>query len=249
MRDVFDECKKRNIPSVGYHLDLFKGIKREIDLQNDPYWNIEYFFTVDRLFVDDLKKKGIKAYYLPAGVLEDECNLHSFDNDYKHDIIFTGSRGYHSEYPYRSRLIDWLMDAYKERFKHYGGDGIKVVRGGGLNKLYAETKIIIGDTLCKDFTYPYYLSDRFFEVPGRGGFMIFPYIFGADKFLEDRKEVVYYRYNDFEDLKNKIDYYIEHNREREAIRIAGHERVKNNHTYTQRLKHLLDVINNDRNIN
>lgn len=73
IEDIYKLAKKMNIPTVGYHLDLWKGIQREADLETDPYWNIEYFFTVDKLFVADLEKKGIKAHYLPAGVFEDEA--------------------------------------------------------------------------------------------------------------------------------------------------------------------------------
>lgn len=162
--------------------------------------------------------------------------------EYKHDIIFTGAYHYHPEHKYRCELIDWLRNTYGGQFTHYGGGGLPGVRGLELNRLYQQTKIVIGDTLCKNFDYPFYFSDRLFEVTGRGGFMIFPYIKGLEAFFEIGKEIVTYQFGNFGELKEKIDYYLTHNEEREAIRLAGHERTKREHTYRHRLTTLLNTI-------
>ena len=240
--------RANNIPSVGYHLDLWKGIKREADLNTDPYWNIEYFFTVDKLFVDDLSKRGIKAHYLPAGVLEKECYLAQPDHQrFPHNVVFTGSRGYHAEWQYRPQLIDWLKNTYGHKFGHYGGDGLGTIRGHDLNTLYASSKIVIGDTLCKGFNYPYYFSDRLFEVIGRGGFMIFPYITGLEDLFDIGIEIVTYPFGDFDTLKNLINYYLENPELRESIRLAGMDRIKKDHTYTKRLESMLSKIFNNKN--
>lgn len=169
--------------------------------------------------------------------------------EYKYDIVFTGSYNYHPEYEYRKTLIDWLKNIYKEKFFHFGSNGLPVVRGEELNKVYSYSKIVIGDTLCKNFNYPFYFSDRLFEVTGRGGFLIFPYIKGVEDHFVIGKELVTYEFNNFDDLKTKIDYYLERDDEREKIRLAGHERTKKDHTYTQRLKQLLNIIENDTNKN
>lgn len=239
---VLQYCKDNKIPSVGYHLDLWMGLERQKDLGNNPYWGIDYFFCTDKLMVDWLNEREEmpKAFYLPAGVFEDECYIGEKRKEYEHDVIFVGSKGYHPEWPYRPKLINWLQETYGDRFAHYGGDGRGVIRGKDLNDLYASAKVVVGDTLCKDFTYPYYKSDRYYECIGRGGFMIFPYIFGAE--LENGEEIIYYIYNNFDDLKKKIDYYIEHDDEREMIKVTGHERVKREGTYTQRLQKIIDTM-------
>lgn len=242
IESVLKKLKEKGVPSVGYHLDLWRGLGREVDIKSDPYWNIEYFFTVDKLFVPDLERLGIKAFYLPPGVFEDECYLAHYNPSLAFDVVFTGSGVYHSEWSYRAKLIQWLKDTYGERFAHFGSGGRPVVRGEQLNELYASSKIIIGDTLCKGFDYPYYFSDRLFEVPGRGGFMIFPYIKGLEDNFEIGNEIVTYDFNDFDGLKRKIDFYLEANSRREGIRLAGHERTKRDHTYTDRLQTILAVV-------
>ncbi len=50
------------------------------------------------------------------------------------------------------------------------------------------------------------------------------------------------KFGDFKDLKKKIDYYLEHDEERETIRIAGFERTKKDHTYKNRWIKILETI-------
>lgn len=244
VKNMLKRLKEVGKPSVGYHLDLFMGLQRERDLKSDPYWNIEHFFTVDKLMADHLNKNTkTKGYFLPAGVPESECLIGTPDHKkYPHEIIFTGSKGYHREYPYRVELINWLQSTYGDRFAHYGGGGKETIRGKELNTLYCSAKIVVGDTLCKGFNYPEYLSDRFFEVPGRGGFMIFPYIQGAERHFESNEEMVFYEFGDFGDLKGKIDHYLQDHTNREAIRRAGFERAKREHTYRHRIEHIIKTI-------
>ena len=124
-----------------------------------------------------------------------------------------------------------------------GGDGdTGTVRGDELNRLYANSKVAVGDTLCLNFDYPYYISDRLFESTGRGGFTIFPYIKGIEDHFEIGKEIITYEYDKFDQLKELVDYYCENDEERENIRKAGHERTKRDHTYKRRWQEILKEV-------
>jgi glycosyltransferase involved in cell wall biosynthesis len=255
--EVLKELKKKKIPSVGYHLDLWLGLERQKDLKTDPYWGIEYFFSVDKLMVDFLNadKSLPKAWFLPAGVFEDECYLAKKNKVFEYDVVFVGSRDYHREWQYRQHLIKWLEQTYGSRFAQFGRGGVKSVRGDELNQLYASAKVVVGDTLCIDYKYPYYLSDRIFETTGRGGFIIHPYIKGIDELYNiqvqkkngtcntSKAEIITYPFNDFEYLKYLIDYFVENGQEREEIRKRGFEKTKKEHTYTNRLKFIINTIN------
>ena len=229
--------------TMTYHLDLWLGLERQKDLDNDPFYKlIDHFFATDKLMADWFNDNtAVKGHYIPAGVYHREC--FSFNIPKIRDIIFTGSKGYHPEWPWRPQLINWLHDTYGTGFKHYGNDGIQVVRGLALNELYASTKITIGDTLCINYDYPDYFSDRLFEATGRGAFVIFPYIKGIENYFKLGEEIITFRFGDFEDLKTKIDYYLEHDEEREKIRKAGFERTKKDHTYIKRWEEILNTIN------
>lgn len=236
---------KGNIPIVSYHLDLWRGLYREKDLKTDPFYKlIDHWFVTDKLMADWLNENtDVKGYYLPAGVFEEETIMLDKKGDVQ-DVVFVGSKGYHPEWPYRPQLINWLSETYGGRFGHYSGEygALGLKRGLELNQLYADTKVVVGDSLCLNLDYPYYWSDRVYETTGRGGFLIMPYIKGLEDEFELGKEIVTYPFGDFDQLKTTIDYYLETPHEREAIRKAGFERTKNNYTYLHRWKHILEVV-------
>jgi hypothetical protein len=243
MQDVLLKLKRYQIPSMTYHLDLWFGLSRQRDLRTKPvYRHIDHFFTVDRKMADWFNTRTtVKGHYLPAGVYDKECTY--TPSKLKEEVIFVGSKTYHAEWPYRPKLINFLSKTYGARFNLYGKEGLGVVRGQDLNNLYASTKVVVGDTLCPNFDYPDYWSDRIYETLGRGGFLIHPYIPGLEKEFEDKKHVVFYEYNNLDQLKQLIDYYLEHEEEREEIRKSGHDMVKTNYTYKNRWQHILKELN------
>ena len=239
---VLARLREERIPTVTYHLDLWMGLQR--DMRSGPYWDIDHFFTVDKLMADWLNENTpVKGHFLPAGVFDKECYISTEPSPHANDVIFVGSRRYHPEWLWRPQLIDWLRETYGTRFTHIGGDGdTGTLRGDELNRAYANSKVAVGDTLCLGFTYPYYASDRLFEAPGRGGFQIFPRIHGLQEWFTDGETIRLFDYGDFDQLKILIDYYLANDAEREQIRVAGHEHVVDHHTYRQRWAAIIKTV-------
>lgn len=249
-RDI-EDIRALGVPSVNVHLDLFVGISREATLDTDPRWRTDYVFTADG---DPESQKvfeahGINHYWLRAGVFDEGCVMFDINNDpeLQGDVVFVGGgKQYaHKEWPYRKKLIEFLEKNYPNQYRKYGHPE-RLVRETDLNQLYANAKIVVGDSLNVGFNHPNYWSDRVYETVGRGGFIIHPYINGLEKDFIDGKEIVFYEYNNFEQLKSKIDYYLEHSKDREAIRKAGFERVKKDHTYLNRMQEMLNVVFDDK---
>lgn len=257
-----EQLRERKIPSASYHLDLYIGLKREEGLDDDPFWRTDFVFTPDGdpKSAEVFKAKGINHFYMKPGVYKPECymaNEHKFDPgdptktivDLGNDVVFVGTGGTpdhprqygHPEWPYRGQLIQWLKDTYGKRFSKYGDPDL-TVRNAQLNQLYANSKVVVGDSLCLNFSKPFYWSDRAYETMGRGGFLIHPFITGMDEEFKDGENIVFYKYNNWDDLKHKIDYYLDNQWAREKIRKAGHEFVKNHATYHDRLKQMLDTV-------
>jgi glycosyltransferase involved in cell wall biosynthesis len=243
MVDVLKELKKLNIPTVTYHLDLWFGLERHKDLENDEFYkHIGHFFTVDKLMADWFNEHTeVKGHYLRAGVFGEE--VYKADSDgYKYDVVFVGSRGYHPEWQWRPQLIDWLKETYGDRFIHVGGDGqIPTTRGAALNQLYADSKVAVGDSLVLGFDYPYYWSDRVYETMGRGGFLLMPEIKGLETEFTP-EELATFKFGDFTDLKKKIDFYIINDAYRETMRQNGFNKVKNNYTYKHRWSQIIKEL-------
>lgn len=229
------------IPTVSYHLDLYAGLSRGRDLRLDPFWRTQHVFTPDGGSEAFFRAQGVRHHYLKPGVYGAECYLAKADPEFAADVCFVGSYDYHPEWPYRRRLVDFLSDTYGRRFVKHGAPE-SCVRGDALNRLYASAKVVVGDSLCVGFDHPHYWSDRIYETLGRGGFMIHPYIFGLEEEFRDREHVVFYPFGDFAALRRLIDYYVKHDDEREAIRRAGHARVKEGSTYVHRMRQMLGVL-------
>lgn len=242
MAEVLRKLDRRGIPTVSTHLDTWYGLRRSGDVANHPFWQTKHVFTADGGAHEWIRSQGINHHYLKAGVVERDCYIGDKNPKYEHDVIFVGSKQYHPEWPYRPQLINWLERTYGSRFAHYGGDGRGVVRGKQLNDLYASAKVVIGDTLCLNFDRQEYWSDRIYETTGRGGFIIHPFIEGLQNDFDIDKEIIVYRYGDFDELRAKIDYYLSDNDQREAIRMAGHERTKRDHTYTNRVQQVIETV-------
>jgi hypothetical protein len=234
--------KNAGIPTLTYHLDLWWGLQRQKDVRSSVYWDLDHFFTVDKKMADWLTDNTpVKGHFLPAGVFDEECFISTEPSPFANDVIFVGSRGYHPEWPWRPKLIDWLRDTYGPRFTHIGGDGDSgTLRGPALNAAYSGSKVAVGDTLCLGFDYPWYASDRLFEAPGRGGFQLFPRIKGIPELFDGT--MMFFDFGDFDGLKDLIDYYLEHDQGREALRTMCHEHVKTHHTYVQRWETILETI-------
>lgn len=235
MTQVLLALNNANIPTMTYHLDLWFGLQRQNDLSTDEFYrHIGHFFTVDKLMADWFNENTqVKGHYLRAGVFEEECVMLEPNQEPLNDIIFVGSKGYHPEWQWRPQLIEWLAETYGDRFKHFGGDGLGIVRGTELNQLYANTKVVVGDSLVLGFNYPDYWSDRVYETLGRGGFLLMPKIKGLDTEF-DEHELATFEFGNFDNLKQQIEFYISNDIYRQTMQRQGFNKVKNNYTYVHR---------------
>lgn len=236
------ELRRHGTPSVAYHLDLWHGLRREKDLTTGHYFTgLTHFFTVDPAMAGWLNANtGIRGHYLPAAVAHRECWMAPAARQ-DLDVVFVGSHRYHPEWPYRNELIARLHARYGDRFHLVPGLG-EQVRGAALNRLYGRTKVVVGDTLCPGFDYPGYWSDRVYETLGRGGMLIHPRIKGLDQEFSDGKSLVYYDYNDWSGLFDRVDHYLKFPVDREAIRQQGHAEVHRTHTYLHRWTTILETL-------
>lgn len=241
------EFKRLHIPTVSYHLDLYVGLKRENGLDEDPFWKTDFVFTPDGSSeaAQVFAARGINHHYIKPGVFKGECIDGNRRAELAHDVVFVGGglEYMHPEWPYRHQLVRWLTDNYRGRFGKYGHPQ-PTMRNKDLNDLFASSKIAVGDSVCIGFTKDHYWSDRVYETLGRGGFIIHPYIKGMEEEFTDGENIVFYKFGDFAELKEKIDYYLDptHAEERERIRRAGQAFVREHATYHNRLQQMLDVV-------
>lgn len=222
------------VKSFSYHLDRYFGIgSRQENYLSHPSFHLNYFFSTDGGNEEGWRVAGINHVYLPPAVVAYGAYLGT-PREPRIDVLFTGSVGYHAEYPFRPRMAAALQHNYGNRFQVRTG-----VREAPLNDLYASAKVCVGDHIFAGS--PLYVSDRLFETVGRGGFIIYPDTPGVTDLIPG---LVTYKPQDTDDLIHKIDYFLDlaHESERIERRNLSHEWVKKNGTYTNRLQKVLDTI-------
>lgn len=107
-----------------------------------------------------------------------------------------------------------------------------------LIRMYSRSKINLGFSTCGDTHHDsqriLQIRLRDFEVPMSGGFYMVERMDELAEFFEIGREIVSYDGRD--DLVQKIRYYLAHDAEREAIRKAGYERCRRDHSWHKRFE-------------
>ena len=82
---------------------------------------------------------------------------------------------------------------------------------------------------------------RVWDILGAGGFLLTNFQVELPDYFENGKDIVYYE--DINDCCRKAEYYLAHEDERRQIALNGYNIVKQNHSYTQRIATILDIVN------
>jgi spore maturation protein CgeB len=125
----------------------------------------------------------------------------------------------------------WLKDPYLKNF-HMG----RPVWGLEKAKTFRAAKIVLNSNHYSEI---WGVNKRTFEAAGCGAFQIVDNLPGLEGLFEKGKEIVVF--DDLQDLKEKIEYYIHHPEERREISNRACRRTHDEHTYEKRLERLLNI--------
>lgn len=84
------------------------------------------------------------------------------------------------------------------------------------------------------------LKTRIFEVCMCGGFLLCEYVSGIEDYFELDKEIVCF--HNVEEIKEKIQYYLENDEERNAIALAGWQKAKSNYQQEAMLHRIFSKV-------
>lgn len=204
------------------------------------------WFFKDQVAVELFRNKlDLNAYYLPEACNPDWHKPVSLSiRDIQHygcDLTIAGNMYY-----YRARLLEsldkydlkiwgnfaeWIDSPIRKFYQHEYVAGIKKA------KAFRAAKIVI-NTL-----HPTEVSGataRIFETAGCGAFQIVEWRPAIDELFRPEQEMVSFKTRD--ELINKIDYYLQHPDEREAIAQAAMQRAHYEHTYAHRLTTIINCV-------
>lgn len=210
----------------------------------------DYLFFVDKYIVEKLKGEFLlNIHYLPQCCNPNHHKLVDVNEVekqfYSCDITNAGNL-----YPSRIALYKHLTNY---NFKMWGAKPSywlnipeikKIITGHVVfnqekSKAFSSAKIVLNNL------HPAVIdgvNKRMFEIPACGGFQITSHREAISELFEIGKEII--TYTDFNDLKIKLDYYLDlkNEEERKQIIKASYERVMKDHTYEKRLTQLINTV-------
>ena len=231
----FDNIGDVKIKKAHIIVDLFPphsgGYKGGMHTKFKPFMErnkYDVFLYRQRCQEDYLKEVGsiVPSYWLPFSV---DINVYKKNKLPKIYDVLTSSTIRRDVYPNRSRVnklvIKMGLKAVIKRVVHQ--KYIKVIN---------QTKICIISTNV--FNSP---NMKFTEFTSCGSFVLSDEPADMQELgFEDGKHLVIYR--DMNDLRNKIKYYLKHEKEREAIAKNGMEFTRENHNNNIRVKEMSGFI-------
>jgi hypothetical protein len=242
--DMLTRVRAMGIPSVGAHLDKWLDLGREDQLAAEPYFRVDHLFTPDGDSRGRFPALGINHHWMPPGVYEPECVRGNVRPEFQCDVAFVGhwQGHYHTESTHRFALVEWLQHRYGNRLGLWPKG--RAVRGTDLADLYESARVVVGDSCLvgTDKQADRYWSDRIPETVGRAGLLLHPHVDGlADEFTAGGHFDCWDAF-DWDRLRILIDGYLDDPDRRDRVRFAGQQHVLEHHTYTVRVRQILETV-------
>lgn len=235
-QEVIDKCRNNGIVTVSWMPDLYFGLKREKEIINkSPMFQADFVFSPDGGNQDKFEKNKVNHFLIRQAIYDESCEIKNVEKN--HDLLFVGTLGPEHGNS-RAELLSFLEKEYGEKFYWAGRTGPHEIRDEALTRLISESKIVIGDCVFSDK----YWSNRVYETLGRGGFLVHPKIPGIEDEFEDGKHLVMFEHGNMKELSEKINYYLNSEKEREKIRHCGLGYVKTTHTLMNRVEQVMEIL-------
>lgn len=164
--------------------------------------------------------KNQKTYYFPNAYPDDLIH-------FKPEIIKNIDIGFCGNWVNRAEWINSIPNIKKD---------IMVIGEDMVNAINSF-KIHFNRNMANDINY------RTFETLGCKTFLLTNYTENLENLFNIDKHLIVY--SSKEDLLEKIKYYLNNENKRKEIENLGYEFVKNNHTYLNRSKQLIEIICNN----
>ncbi|MDD5018798.1 MAG: glycosyltransferase [Candidatus Omnitrophica bacterium] len=200
----------------------YKKIRRQVR-------DYDYVFLAQKDDIQRLEKDaGVTAHWLPwaADALK-PSQVFLGDDKRQYDICFIGTEG---KYSLRKVVIETIRYFYPQSY-------IGRAEREQLYDYYSRAKIVVNYPIHND------INARFFEAMGAGAMLLTYRIKGNgfSEIFQENKHVV--AFDDIlSEMRQKIDFYLEHAEERLTIAKNSFDLVNASHTYRHRLKEMFRIM-------
>jgi len=122
-------------------------------------------------------------------------------------------------------------------------DLLRVRYCGSVDYWSEMPKVFRASKINLNFTIPNIKSGiplRIWDVLGSGGFLLTNYQAELPYYFEEGRDLVCF--DGVDDLREKVGYYLTHEDERQEIARNGYEKVREKHSYIERIQTILDTV-------
>lgn len=234
------------VPSVSFHLDLYWGLDRQVQIMEQPFWRTDLVITADGGHDAEFARMGVNHRWMPPAIYRPDAVKGTPTEEYSRwPVVSIGSYPYphptHAEA--RKQIINNLQSHFPNQYRHYrsSGNGRGGIRRKELCDLYASCRVVVGDS-CHAGRVPYYWSERLPEALGRQAFMIHPYVPGIEDWYVDGEHLRLFEAGDMGQMLNLVRWGLANPDETARIAKAGHELVLGRDLYEHRMTEMFDLV-------
>ena len=122
-------------------------------------------------------------------------------------------------------------------------DLVKIDYRGSVDYWTQMPKVFHGSKINLNFTIPNIKTGiplRVWDVLGAGGFLMTNYQPELELYFDLEKDLVVFESR--QELVKKAAYYLEHEKERQKIACSGYQKVKQSHSYRQRMGQMMHIL-------
>lgn len=248
-----------------------RGFRIAVWMTDDPYYtdttakmaaHFDDIFTLEINCIDFYHKMGCSSvHYLPFGAYQSHYFPLSVPSSVRREVNFTGS-AYWSRVYFMNPIMPQLMSyntgingLWWDRIENYSlyANKIEVNTWHGpeeTNQVYNGTKVVLNmhrshmdDTFNqnKNLRIPAGSPNpRCFEICAASSFQLTDARDDMARFYKAGEEIETYATP--QELIEKVEYYLTHEKERQEIALRGLERTLREHTYAHRIQQMLSIL-------
>ena len=205
-------------PTACYLIDSHLHLEQHLEVAR----GFDYVFIAQRAYLDLFRKVAPRTFWLPLAC--DPEVHHRWQGDKRYDVGFVGSVSHGSE---RQLLLSRLNAAFPIHYERCFWDEMA--------RVFSISRMVFNNAVSDD------LNMRFFEVLSTGTMLLSDATPGSGQteLFIDGEDYACYRESN---LVETTRFYLENNELREGIAARGQRLVHNAHTYSHRVKDLLNVV-------
>lgn len=198
-------------------------------------------------YVNMFRSMGIKSEYFKLG-FENSILDAIVPGEPKYDVVHVG--GYGPIHQERNELLEAVLREAPIQCWGYGKDNLSsqsnIMRnyngeswGVDRYRIFSQSKIVITKHISS-VAGEYCNNMTLYEGTGCGALLLTDYKNNLHDLFATEEEVIAYKSP--EEAIQKIKYYLAHEAERKSIADAGQKRTLSEHSYYNRMKNLLDIV-------